>query len=92
MQSHNKNDERDEFVGEGRFLREGPETSCCLEMGMTRAATFTQQLINQNNGSDSKVVVFLGSPLELVKVWIVLFIPAWRRGDFNSRFPWKTPV
>lgn len=46
---NNYQNEEDNFVGEGRFLWEGAETSCCLEVGMTRAATFTQQSLNQTN-------------------------------------------
>lgn len=46
---YNYQNEEDKFVGEGRFLWEGAETSCCLEVGTTRAATFTQQSLNQTN-------------------------------------------
>lgn len=42
-----RTEEEDKFVGEGRFPQEGAETSCCPGVGMPRAATFTQQPLNQ---------------------------------------------
>jgi hypothetical protein len=36
-----------EKKGEGRFLQEGAETSCCSEVGMPRADTFTRSTLNQ---------------------------------------------
>ena len=38
----NERKEKNKFMGEGRFPQEGAETSCCPEVGMPRADTFTR--------------------------------------------------